>query len=307
MSESDKKRGDTTKLILPEELAQLRAMQSKHKRVSLIVLSGWQIGREFVIDTPELTIGRSVDAEVSINLPSVSRQHARISFAAAEEESYFYLADLKSMNGTSVNNEEIKEARLQSGDKIQIGDVVVKFLIQDPMDAKFHEEVHRRIHYNQLTGLLTLESFKPQLAEEIAKAKPGTRFTVAMTDLDGLKKVNDTYGHPMGSLVIQEMGRTIRELLRTRDRSGLYGGDEAIFLYPDTLLDEAVEIAERLREGIASMPLSFEDKPFGVTISQGLAEWPTHGQTMEQIIAAADGALYAAKGAGRNCVRVAGE
>ena len=307
MTDAEKKRGDTTKLILPEELAQLRAMQSKHKRVSLIVLSGWQIGREFVIDTPELTIGRSVDAEVSINLPSVSRQHARISFVAAEEESYFHLADLKSMNGTSVNNEEIKEARLQSGDKIQIGDVVVKFLIQDPMDAKFHEEVHRRIHYNQLTGLLTLESFKPQLAEEIAKAKPGTRFTVAMTDLDGLKKVNDTYGHPMGSLVIQEMGRTIRELLRTRDRSGLYGGDEAIFLYPDTLLDEAVEIAERLREGIATMPLSFEDKPFGVTISQGLAEWPTHGQTMEQIIAAADGALYAAKGAGRNCVRVAGE
>lgn len=307
MTDSEKKRGDTTKLILPEELAQLRAMQSQHKRVSLIVLSGWQIGREFVIDSPEITIGRSIDADVSINLPSVSRQHARIRFVTVDSESYFHLTDLKSMNGTSVNNEEVQESRLQSGDKIQIGDVVVKFLIQDPLDAKFHEEVHRRIHYNQLTGLLTLESFKPQLSEEIAKAKSGARFTVAMTDLDGLKKVNDTYGHPMGSLVIQTMGQTIRDLLRPRDRAGLYGGDEAIFLYPDTPLDEAADIAERLRAAIAAMPLSFEGTPLGVTISQGLAEWPTHGRTIEQIIAAADGALYAAKGAGRNCVRVAGE
>lgn len=304
MSEHQKPSGDTTRLVLAEELASLRA-RMQGRRASLIVLSGWQIGHEFALEGANWTIGRSPDVEITINLPSVSRQHAQISRARDHEAEYFEITDLGSMNGTHVNNELISpSARLNNGDKIQLGDVVVKFMLQDAVEAEFHQEVARRIHYNQLTGLLTLESFKPHLAEEIAHAKPGTRFTIAMTDLDGLKKVNDTFGHLMGSRIIQEMGAVMRSILRQRDRAGLYGGDEAILLFPDTPIDKALEIAESLRIGIADCKFEAGGQTFGVTISQGLAEFPTHGDTVEKLIAAADGALYAAKGAGRNCVRV---
>ena len=296
--------GDTTKFIMAHELAAIRAMQ-EGQRASLIVLAGWEIGREYLIQEPELTIGRSPDVRISINLPSVSRQHARIAFTKKEHDDYYEITDLNSMNGTRVNNQPIKTVRLESNDKIQLGDVVLKFMLQDAVDSQFHQEVHRLIHYNQLTGLLTLESFKPHLMEEITKRGSGTRFTLAMTDLDGLKKVNDTHGHLCGSKVIQEMGAAIRANLRPQDRAGLYGGDEAIMLYPNTPLAEAQVFAENLRLRIAALQFEHEGVPYSVTISQGLAEWPSHGQTIEQIIAAADGALYAAKGAGRNCVRLA--
>jgi diguanylate cyclase (GGDEF)-like protein len=296
--------GDTTKLILAEELAAIRAMH-EGQRATLIVLAGWEIGREFPIHETQITIGRSPDATVTIGLPSVSRHHASITFMKTEEDEYYEIADLNSMNGTRVNNEPIRTVRLNTNDKIQLGDVVLKFMLQDELDALFHHEVHRRIHYNDLTGLLTLESFKPHVIDEIAKGDKGKPFTLAMTDLDGLKKVNDTHGHLQGARVIGEMGAAIRANLRPRDRAGLYGGDEAIILYPGTTLDEASNLAESLRRSIAAMQLEHEGVPFGVTISQGLAEWPTHGRTLEQIIAAADGALYAAKGAGRNCTRSA--
>jgi diguanylate cyclase (GGDEF)-like protein len=304
MAEQKERDGDTTKLIPAEDLVAIRAMHEGQK-ASLVVLAGWEIGREFPIRDTAITIGRSPEATVTIGLPSVSRHHASIRFVKEGDDEHYEIADLNSMNGTRVNNEPVNSVRLTNNDKIQLGDVVLKFMLQDTLDAMFHREVHRRIHYNDLTGLLTLESFKPHVMDEIAKGERGKKFTLAMTDLDGLKKVNDTHGHLHGARVIHDMGEAIRANLRPRDRAGLYGGDEAIMLYPETTLEEAIERAELLRKRIAAMHFENQGVPFGVTISQGLAEWPLHGKTIEQIIAAADGALYAAKGAGRNCTRCA--
>jgi len=306
MAKRQAKDGDTTKLILAEDLAAVRAMHEGHQ-ASLVVLAGWEIGREFPIRETNITIGRSPEATVSIGLPSVSRQHASIRFVREDKEEYYEINDLNSMNGTRVNNQPVNSERLNSNDKIQLGDVVLKFMLQDAVDAMFHQEVHRRIHYDDLTGLLTLESFKTHVLDEISRgAREGKNFALAMTDLDGLKKVNDTHGHLQGSRVIREMGGAIRANLRPRDRAGIYGGDEAIILYPETALEEAFERAESLRQRIAALQFDHQGVPYAVTISQGLAEWPLHGRSMEQIIAAADGALYASKGAGRNCTRCAG-
>ena len=304
MAEETQRSGDTTRLVLDDELASLRA-RMQGQRASLVVISGWQIGKEFQLDGAEWIIGRSPEVPISINLQSVSRQHARVSRQADKDGDYFEVTDLGSMNGTHVNADVIKTARINDGDKIQFGDVVVKFMLQDALESQFHQEVHQRIHYNQLTGLLALESFKPYLMTEIEKTGGDKRFSVAMTDLDGLKKVNDTHGHLMGSRVIQEMGAIMRNTLRPTDRAGLYGGDEAILMFADSPLAEAMKVAEQLREAIAASTLEHNGKLVKVTISQGLAEFPTHGTSVEQLIAAADGALYAAKGAGRNCVRVA--
>lgn len=274
-------------------------------RASLIVLAGWEIGKEIEVSGKTMILGRSIDCDTCINSPSVSRQHAQIDLVEAEGERYFRVTDLGSSNGTHVNNTRTATTRLHDGDKVKMGDVLFKFVLQDEIDSQFHQHVHRLIHYDQLTGLLTMEAFRMRLVEELRLARPGMHFCLAMTDLDGLKKVNDTHGHLAGRMVVGGMGRMIRESIRQEDHAGLYGGDEAIIVFPNAAMDEAVEIAEKLRMTIAEFPFEHHGQTVRVTISQGIAEFPAHGTTPEALIAAADRALYAAKAAGRNNVQTA--
>jgi len=274
-------------------------------RASLIVLAGWEIGKEIEVSSAPMILGRSFECEVCVNAPSVSRQHAQIELVEENNERFFRVTDLGSSNGTYVNTTRTAATRLHNGDKVKMGDVLFKFVMQDEIDARFHQDVHRLIHYDQLTGLLTMDAFRLRLDEALRAARPGTTFALAMTDLDGLKKVNDTHGHLAGRMVIGAMGRIIRESLRETDFAGLYGGDEGIILFPDTTLHAALAIAEELRVAIEHYSFDFDGAPIRVTISQGLAEFPAHGRTPEALIASADRALYAAKAAGRNCVKAA--
>lgn len=279
--------------------------QIARARASLIVLAGWEIGKEIEVGASAMILGRSFECDVCVNAPSVSRQHAQIDLVEENGERYFRVTDLGSSNGTHVNATRTAATRLHNGDKVKMGDVLFKFVMQDEIDARFHQDVHRLIHYDQLTGLLTMDAFRLRLDEALRAARPGTTFSLAMTDLDGLKKVNDTHGHLAGRMVIGAMGRIIREALRETDYAGLYGGDEGIILFPDTPLHAALAIAEELRMAIEHYSFDFDGAPIRVTISQGLAEFPGHGRTPEALIASADRALYAAKAAGRNCVKAA--
>ncbi|HOZ49394.1 MAG TPA: GGDEF domain-containing protein [Candidatus Hydrogenedentes bacterium] len=278
----------------------------KSRRASLIIITGGEIGREIELtDKPEI-FGRSVTATVRIPTGSVSREHARIELVEGNGEKRYQISDLGSRNGTRVNNVPVQQAWLNHGDKIHMGEVAFKFLLQDELDAAFHQRVHRLIHYDQLTGLLTLEAFWRQLDAAMHQGRK-TKFTIAMTDLDGLKRVNDTHGHLAGRMVVREMGAMMRATIRPQDCAGLYGGDEAIILFAEASIDVARGVAEQLRRTVAERVFELEAQTFQVTISQGLAEWPTHGRKTEEIVAAADAALYQAKAGGRNCIRAAGE
>jgi diguanylate cyclase (GGDEF)-like protein len=273
-------------------------------KASLILLSGSEIGREIRLDAQEMTVGRSPVADTTIGDPSISRSHAKIRHIRDGNDEYFEITDLGSRNGTQLNGIRITTARLRNGDRVQMGDVMLKFVVQDAVDAQFYREIHRRIHYDQLTGLLMMDAFRRELEAETARPD-ATPFTLAMTDLDGLKRVNDTYGHLAGRMVVREMGATFRRLLRESDRPALYGGDEAIVIYRNTSLADAQKVAEEIRRAFETRVFEFRGNTFGVTISQGLAEWPRHGRSPEELIAAADKALYAAKAAGRNCIHCA--
>lgn len=305
MAEALKPDDDTEQALDGTLIAELREdlQPAGPIRASLIVIAGWEIGREIEVHGEAQVLGRSPLAQTVIAAPSVSREHARIDCSEDAGHKVFSITDLGSSNGTRLNGTRVKTARLKNGDKIQLGDVVFKFLLQDDVDAQFHQTVYRRIHYDQLTGLMTMESFRRRLDTALAEATGPC--TLAMTDLDGLKKVNDTYGHLAGRMVVQEMGVLIRAAVRAQDLAGLYGGDEAILFFPNTPLAEAAEIAEKLRRSIERREFHFQGNAFRVSISQGLAEYPAQGRTPETLIAAADRALYAAKAAGRNCVRLA--
>lgn len=272
-------------------------------KATLIVLAGDDIGRSIDVHGQAQIFGRSPLVSATFAVPSVSRQHMRIDRVEESGQAYFKLADLQSSNGTLVNGVRVEEARLKDGDKITMGEVLFKFILEDSAEHAFHQQIHKLIHYDRLTGLLTMDSFRLRLEEHLRLKDTNDRFVLAMTDLDGLKRVNDTHGHLAGRMVVREMGAMMRQALRKEDIAGLYGGDEGIILFPSSTMKAADEVAERLRTTIEARVFEMDGKRFQVTISQGLAEFPRHGTTTQQLIAAADRALYAAKGAGRNCIR----
>jgi diguanylate cyclase (GGDEF)-like protein len=268
----------------------------------LIVLSGWEIGRVVELTPGKTIIGRSEEADVMIPEPLISRRHARVLHLRVDGNDLYEVSDLGSSNGTFVNHSSVQHSSLVDGDTLQIGPVLFKFVVRDETEGAFYRDVHRLIHYDQLTGLLTMDSFLRRVRPELLRT---TVLTLAMTDLDGLKRVNDTFGHLAGRMVVREMGVMFRSVLRTCDVAGLYGGDEAIIAFPETDLGDAALLAEQLRTTVAEHRFEHDGNEFSVTISQGLAQCPEHGKTAEELIRAADGALYAAKAAGRNCVRSA--
>lgn len=297
------KRSTADATIMAEGLQ--AAAAKAYIRASLIVVSGWEIGHEIEIHGQAQVLGRSPLSITPVDAPSVSRNHARIDRVQDDDQVFFTITDLGSSNGTWVNGSRVNSSVLNNGDRVRMGDVIFKFILQDEVEAEYHQQVHRLIHYDQLTGLLKMGAFRTRLDHCLRTTPKESVFSLAMTDLDGLKRVNDTHGHLAGRMVVREMGAMMRGALRPADIAALYGGDEAIVVFPSTPLDGAREVAERLRETIEKRVFEFQGTTFGVTISQGLAEWPRHGDTAEALVAAADRALYAAKNAGRNCVRTA--
>lgn len=269
----------------------------------LIVLEGWEIGRELRLVKDSTTFGRSTQADYLINAPSVSRLHARVDKIDKDGEAQYVITDLGSSNGIYVNNQRSENFILNANDKLRMGDVLFKFVLLDEVDARYHQEVQRLIYYDRLTGLMTMEAFRPELELAIRHAKQNeTVFSLAMTDMDGLKRVNDTHGHLAGRMVVREMGVILRSQLRKQDIGALYGGDETVLLFPDTPLAEAVVQSEKIRKAIEDREFVHHDTVVRVTLSQGLAEWPKHGTSADSLIAAADKALYKAKELGRNRV-----
>jgi len=290
-----------------DHTAILPGMQStgieNNTEACLIVLAGWEIGRELRLVKESTTFGRSTLADSLINAPSVSRLHARIDKLMKDRETQYVITDLGSSNGVYINNQRTENAILNANDKLRMGDVLFKFVLLDEVDARYHQEVQRLIYYDSLTGLMTMEAFRPELELAIRHAKQKeTVFSLAMTDMDGLKRVNDTHGHLAGRMVVREMGAILRSHLRKQDIGALYGGDEAVLLFRATPLTEAVAQAEKIRKAIEDREFIHHETVVRVTLSQGLAEWPRHGTSADSLIAAADKALYKAKELGRNRV-----
>jgi diguanylate cyclase (GGDEF)-like protein len=127
---------------------------------------------------------------------------------------------------------------------------------------------------------------------------------LAMLDLDNFKKVNDTYGHPIGDRVLAEISTIIAQGIRSSDVLARYGGEEFAIILPETTIEEAFMLAERLRVSIAASSLDLSNGPPRMTVSIGVAAIPSPPlETAVQLVEAADRALYLAKTEGRNCVR----
>lgn len=156
------------------------------------------------------------------------------------------------------------------------------------------------IDRDSLTGLLTHGRIKEQVNIELERAARQNRpVSVAMLDLDHFKNVNDSYGHAVGDKVIRALSQLLRQRLRKTDSIGRYGGEEFVAVLPDCASDAAKKLIETVRESFAALNFSAGETHFNVTVSVGIATAMGPG---ENILEAADKALYKAKNGGRNCV-----
>jgi diguanylate cyclase (GGDEF)-like protein len=163
------------------------------------------------------------------------------------------------------------------------------------------------IHLDELTGLLTKRSLFRALETELIRTERYKHpLSVLMMDLDHFKRVNDTYGHLVGSHCLTEVGALIREATRVTDVNGRYGGEEFVSFLPETDTAAAMIVAERIRETMAGKTFQYRETPYQVCISIGIATYPSHGMTVESLVQGADSALYRAKSAGRNRCVVSG-
>jgi diguanylate cyclase (GGDEF)-like protein len=165
------------------------------------------------------------------------------------------------------------------------------------------EEVSRRARTDALTGLANRGAFDQKLAELILHCdRFGHTLSLIMADVDFFKKVNDTWGHEAGDVVLKSVASTLSARVRSVDVCARFGGEEIAILLPQTSLAGATELADRLRVAVEKTPVNAAGTDIPVTISCGVASYPDTGLTKEALFAAADRALYDAKHAGRNRV-----
>jgi diguanylate cyclase (GGDEF)-like protein len=129
--------------------------------------------------------------------------------------------------------------------------------------------------------------------------------SLIMMDIDHFKQINDTYGHPAGDQVLRCLATLIKSQIRRADIACRYGGEEFLIILPETSLEVATKRAETLRQGFAELSIEHDGQLMRGKLSLGVATFPDHAQTPQQLIQTADQALYAAKTGGRNQVVVA--
>lgn len=174
------------------------------------------------------------------------------------------------------------------------------------------EEAFRKLSITDpLTGLFNRRKFNDEAEREIRRAiRYGHPLAAIMLDIDFFKHINDTFGHTCGDMVLKLVAKTTKEMLRAHDIPARYGGEEFIVLFPETPIEAAANIAERLRRRIQESITQTERGPITVTASFGVSEFlgkgdnKPSGKILSDFISQADQALYTSKNAGRNKVTV---
>lgn len=288
--------------------------QDRDLRPALVFLSGDLIAVPIPLEREVVILGREIGADVRVNDQKVSRRHAMIvrSVNPTTNEVEYTLRDFGSRNGTLLNGQKIREEVLQNGDKISIGEQLLRFDLLDEIDREYQRHIHRLISHDDLTGLLSSRSFFSELRREAERAKLDNRpFCVLMMDIDYFKNVNDTYGHLTGSKTLEEIGDSIIKCLRSGDAAARFGGEEFAAFLLDAEIAQAMVAGERIRNEIETRDFSVvrqgsPNETHHVTISVGISAFPDDSSDPIELVEMADSALYRAKREGRNRVCIYG-
>lgn len=271
-------------------------------RPHLIVLYPQNQFRQIPLEKGVTILGRGQDAQIRLDDDLVSRKHCSLFFDGRT----VIVEDLGSTNGTFVDGSPIQKMQLDSDNRLQIGKMVLKVDFKDPSEEAFDRELYEAATMDPLTRISNRRTFMDRSLGELALARRNNYYVHAiMVDADHFKRVNDTWGHQCGDMVLKEIARILKEEKRESDLLARYGGEEFVLLLAGIGPEDAQKSAERLRMAVERHRFSWKDTIIPVTISLGLCS--KQGEQIgkiDQMIADCDRLLYIAKENGRNQIAV---
>lgn len=262
--------------------------------------TGMGMGSRHTLSDKPLMVGRDKDCDICLDDSSISRRHAEI----RPGMSGHYVIDQQSTNGTFINDRPASLRQLKDGDYLRFANWIFRYLTGNNVEAEYHEEIYRLTIIDALTGAhnkrALLEFLERELARSLRHERP---LALVMFDIDHFKSINDNAGHLAGDHILRELAQRVRLAVNQEDLLARYGGEEFVVVLPESTLDKARELAERLRRAVEQQAFEYNGAIFPVTISLGVvtidARTPT---TAEELVRRADEKLYQAKNAGRNRV-----
>jgi diguanylate cyclase (GGDEF)-like protein len=166
-------------------------------------------------------------------------------------------------------------------------------------NANYIQRVKQLAYLDGLTGIFNRRYFETRIGEEIERARRfGTELSVVLVDIDKFKSLNDNFGHLLGDEALRQVASLLSKQIRKIDVVCRYGGEEFVILLPQTNREQAAHVAEKLRKAVEGW--RFPGVPRTLTVSGGVSVYPHHGKTRDDLVKAADAALYTAKDSGRN-------
>ncbi len=268
----------------------------------LTCLSGNQVGRRIMLAEDRITFGRSSEATILLRDSLVSRLHLAVDFDRVHHN--YVISDLGSSNGSFLNGIRIAEATLKDLDKILIGNTMLRFGWSDMFDLQYQAEIDNLLNIDDLTGLIVKRRFDEELNRYFAVAlSKGTDLAMIMIDIDGVKQINDTYGHSFGAYTIAQTGKLIKTIIEHKGLASRFGGDEFMVFIPNIDMEGAQQVAETVRQQVEAHDFEMEDVTLHPTVSIGVSNLKID-DTIASLFKRADDALYLSKRTGRNRVSI---
>ncbi len=291
--------------VVSTDTFKIRLSEAKKAPPSFVLLMGpvSQVGRQWPVEKSGLILGRSVECYVFVDDRSVSKRHAEIIL----EGSDVFIKDLGSTNGTEVDGTKIDpnlKKKLGNNNQIKCGNIIFKFLEQGSLESFSNQKSYDRTQLDPLTNIFNKGALVSHGEECIRKAKLiDVPLGVIVFDLDNFKNINDTFGHPAGDYVLNEMSTVIqKKLIRSDDFFARWGGEEFCLILLGSPLNKSVEVAERLRATIEGHNFNYKGTKLEVTISVGVANLDSSMDSWDQLFDKADKATYLSKKNGKNRV-----
>ena len=266
-----------------------------------------------ILSLPMSVIGDNAAGALS-SWPQITR-----AFRGEREKHIELTLSLDPLTHVDVRIVPLRKSKAASGFLVDIRDISERYRVELALqDAnarlqsqlteieRLRDELREQAIRDTLTGLFNrryLDTTLPRILERAAKdALP---VAVVLFDIDNFKRVNDSLGHLVGDALLERLGSFLADRTRPADIACRYGGEEFLVVLPNTSLDTAAERAEALRRGFAALDIPEIAPDPTPTLSAGVAIFPQHGTTQDDLIRSADKALYNAKETGRDCIRVA--
>lgn len=266
---------------------------------ALIMLEGDLPGQVFRLRTGRQIIGRRPECDIRVRERAVSGVHAEV----IRMRDTVTINDLASTNGTMLNGLRIRTPMpLMQGALLKLGNCVFKY-VDSLLEVEFTEALHARAITDQLTGAFNHSYLVARLGFAIDTATPAKPVSVIAFDFDDFKQINDQYGHAAGDHVLRASSAMIMEaFVRPTDLFARMGGEEFAIALPETLLEEAVAIAERIRAMLEARTFSYEGTAIRLTASFGVCAATSAVEQAEFLLLRGDELLYRSKREGRNRV-----